>query len=69
MEVLLYIWRPQGKTVLVLAGGGGKGAWAAGVLQGLCEKEEYRNSWESISGTSIGALNAGASAMKNSGHA
>eukprot|EP00929_Paragymnodinium_shiwhaense_P092801 TRINITY_DN52794_c0_g1_i1.p1 TRINITY_DN52794_c0_g1~~TRINITY_DN52794_c0_g1_i1.p1 ORF type:complete len:450 (-),score=95.20 TRINITY_DN52794_c0_g1_i1:75-1424(-) len=48
-----------GKTVLVLAGGGAKGAWAVGALKGICEKSELRNSWYLISGTSIGALNAG----------
>jgi len=43
----------------VLAGGGAKGAWQVGVLKGLCEDEKYRNAWDVLSGTSIGALNAG----------
>lgn len=48
---------PAGRTVLVLAGGGAKGAWAVGVLRGICEQQGP--TWQVLSGTSIGALSAG----------
>mmetsp|Transcript_10477 Transcript_10477/g.18925 ORF Transcript_10477/g.18925 Transcript_10477/m.18925 type:complete len:447 (-) Transcript_10477:142-1482(-) len=63
-----HFLRARGSTVLVLAGGGGKGAWAVGVLQGLCQLKDYRNSWTAISGTSIGALNAGVLAQYSPRH-
>jgi len=47
------------RTVLVLAGGGAKGAWTVGVLKGLCKKDAYKDTWDTLSGTSIGAMNAG----------
>ena len=51
-----------GETALVLSGGGAKGAYEVGALQRLCEGE-HANSWSMITGTSIGALNAGALAQ------
>jgi len=48
-------------TALVLSGGGAKGAFELGVLQGICgrsELEKYRG-WDMILGTSIGAMGAG----------
>jgi NTE family protein len=47
-----------GETALVLSGGGAKGAYEVGVLQRLCEGV-HANSWSMLTGTSIGALNAG----------
>ena len=49
-------------TALVLSGGGAKGAYEVGALQRICEGE-HANSWSMITGTSIGALNAGALAQ------
>lgn len=49
-------------TALVLSGGGSKGAFELGILEGICANkslEELRG-WSMIVGTSIGALTAGA---------
>lgn len=48
---------PGKETALVLQGGGAKGAFQVGVLQGLC-KTQYADTWTLLAGTSIGALNA-----------
>ncbi|CAE6970404.1 unnamed protein product [Symbiodinium sp. CCMP2592] len=60
------IWAHEGNfTALVLSGGGAKGAYELGVLEGICRNDslhKYRN-WSMIVGTSIGALNAGALAQ------
>eukprot|EP00941_MAST-03F_sp_MAST-3F-sp1_P001520 g1520.t1 len=53
------------KGALILSGGGGKGAYAVGVLEALCEDDYFRNSWSTLVGTSIGALNAGFLAQYN----
>ncbi|CAJ1401540.1 unnamed protein product, partial [Effrenium voratum] len=52
-------------TALVLSGGGAKGAFELGVLEGICKNESLRHlrNWSMIVGTSIGALNAGALAQ------
>lgn len=51
------------KGALVFSGGGAKGAWAVGILQGLCERSAASSgsfsNWSLLVGTSIGALNAG----------
>lgn len=52
-----------GETALVLSGGGAKGAYEVGVLQRLCEHSTHANSWSILTGTSIGAMNAGALAQ------
>jgi predicted acylesterase/phospholipase RssA len=57
--------RKAKKTGLILSGGGVYGAFEVGVIKALCEKEEYRNTWSLITGTSIGALNGGALAQFN----
>lgn len=44
------------KKALVLAGGGTKGIYQAGVIEGL--KELGKDDWNLITGTSVGALNA-----------
>lgn len=49
----------KGKVGLVLSGGGSKGAFQLGQLQAICENEILRNSWSIITGSSIGALQAG----------
>lgn len=52
---------PNPKIALVLSGGGAKGAYELGVLEGLCaraERSDFRG-WDMILGTSIGALGAG----------
>lgn len=49
--------KTEGKTALVLQGGGAKGAFQAGILQRLCESD-LADSWTLLAGTSIGALNA-----------
>ena len=54
---------PPLKTALVLSGGGAKGAYEVGVLEALCEHPLLANSWSIITGTSIGAMNAGALAQ------
>jgi len=48
------------KTALVLSGGGARGAWEVGVLEGLCRNSSQVRftNWSLIVGTSIGALNA-----------
>ena len=43
----------------MLSGGGARGAYEAGVITALCEREEF----EIISGTSIGAINAALTAQ------
>lgn len=53
----------SGETALVLSGGGAKGAYEVGVLQRLCEDSTHANSWSILTGTSIGAMNAGALAQ------
>ena len=53
----------KAQTALVLSGGGAKGAYEVGVLQRLCEDTTHANSWSILTGTSIGALNAGALAQ------
>jgi len=52
-------------TALVLSGGGAKGAFELGVLEGICKNAslEHLRNWSMIVGTSIGALNAGALAQ------
>jgi predicted acylesterase/phospholipase RssA len=55
--------RAGGETALVLSGGGAKGAYEVGVLQRLCEDSTHANSWSILTGTSIGAMNAGALAQ------
>lgn len=57
---------PFGRTALVLAGGGAKGAYTVGVLEAICKDAELANSWDLITGTSIGAMNAAALAQFNS---
>ena len=52
-----------GETALVLSGGGAKGAYEVGALQRLCEDPAHANSWSILTGTSIGAMNAGALAQ------
>jgi predicted acylesterase/phospholipase RssA len=52
------------KVALVLSGGGAKGAYQTGVLQALCETN-VANSWDMITGTSIGAMNGGVLAQFN----
>jgi predicted acylesterase/phospholipase RssA len=47
------------RRALVLSGGGARGAYEAGVVTALCEREEF----EIISGTSIGAINAALTAQ------
>lgn len=48
---------------LVLAGGGSKGSWQAGVLKALAHHPEYHSGFHYVAGTSVGALNAAAVAM------
>jgi len=48
---------------LVLAGGGSKGSWQAGVLKALAHHPEYHSGFHFVAGTSVGALNAAAVAM------
>lgn len=48
------------KRALVLSGGGSKGAFQVGVLKALLEQG---NSWHSVHGVSVGALNAAYIAM------
>eukprot|EP00922_Rhytidocystis_sp_ex-Travisia-forbesii_P026541 GHVS01038842.1.p1 GENE.GHVS01038842.1~~GHVS01038842.1.p1 ORF type:complete len:499 (+),score=72.32 GHVS01038842.1:180-1676(+) len=43
---------------LVLAGGGNKGSYQAGVVKGLVEKYEGKVRWDVVAGVSVGALNA-----------
>ena len=47
------------RRALVLSGGGARGAYEAGVVAALCEREEF----DIISGTSIGAINAALTAQ------
>ncbi len=47
------------RRALVLSGGGARGAYEAGVVAALCEREEF----EIVSGTSIGAINAALTAQ------
>uniref|UniRef100_A0A7S4RWZ9 PNPLA domain-containing protein n=1 Tax=Alexandrium monilatum TaxID=311494 RepID=A0A7S4RWZ9_9DINO len=49
------------RKALVLSGGGAKGAYELGVLQGICANKSRVDlrDWTMILGTSIGALNAG----------
>ena len=54
---------PFGRTALVLAGGGAKGAYTVGVLETICKSAELANSWDLVTGTSIGAMNAAALAQ------
>ena len=54
---------PFGRTALVLAGGGAKGAYTVGVLETICKSSELANSWDLVTGTSIGAMNAAALAQ------
>ena len=53
----------QKRTALVLSGGGAKGAYEVGVLEAMCEHPAVADSWSIITGTSIGAMNAGALAQ------
>ena len=55
--------RAGDETALVLSGGGAKGAYEVGALQRLCEDSTHANSWSILTGTSIGAMNAGALAQ------
>ena len=48
---------------LVLAGGGSKGSWQAGVIKALAHHPEYHGGFHFVAGTSVGALNAAAVAM------
>lgn len=52
-------------TALVLSGGGAKGAFELGVLEGICKNNSLNHlrNWSMIVGTSIGAMNAGALAQ------
>lgn len=52
---------PRPRISLVLSGGGAKGAFELGVLEGLCARAELTDfrGWDMILGTSIGALGAG----------
>jgi CRP/FNR family cyclic AMP-dependent transcriptional regulator len=47
------------RRALVLSGGGARGAYEAGVVAALCEREEF----EIICGTSVGAINAAVAAQ------
>jgi CRP/FNR family transcriptional regulator, cyclic AMP receptor protein len=51
------------RRALVLSGGGARGAYEAGVVAALCEREEF----DIISGTSIGAINAALTAQGATG--
>lgn len=48
---------------LVLAGGGSKGSWQAGVIKALAHHPEYHSGFHFVAGTSVGALNAAAVAQ------
>ncbi|MBD5634945.1 MAG: patatin-like phospholipase family protein, partial [Candidatus Eremiobacteraeota bacterium] len=47
------------RRAIVLSGGGARGAYEAGVVSALCEREEF----EIVCGTSIGAINAALAAQ------
>lgn len=49
------------KRALVLSGGGSKGSWQAGVVKTL--SDVYPNGFSTISGTSVGAINAAGLSM------
>jgi CRP/FNR family cyclic AMP-dependent transcriptional regulator len=51
------------RRALVLSGGGARGAYEAGVVTALCEREQF----EIICGTSIGAINAAVAAQDATG--
>src|SRR5712664_3696622 len=71
-RVLRYVLprtsRPPSRTGLVLVGGGARGAYQAGVLQGLAEilgtHMRTRPLFDVITGISAGAINAGYVASK-----
>eukprot|EP00298_Acanthocystis_sp_HF-20_P013806 c20512_g3_i1.p1 GENE.c20512_g3_i1~~c20512_g3_i1.p1 ORF type:complete len:402 (-),score=164.56 c20512_g3_i1:51-1256(-) len=60
--LFLFACFSDSKRALILSGGGAKGAYQLGNLQYLCETD-FRNSWDMVVGTSIGAMNAGGLAM------
>eukprot|EP00298_Acanthocystis_sp_HF-20_P029448 c8327_g1_i1.p1 GENE.c8327_g1_i1~~c8327_g1_i1.p1 ORF type:complete len:396 (+),score=179.66 c8327_g1_i1:41-1228(+) len=57
LVVSLFILPCLSKRALVLGGGGARGAFQIGVLEKMCEGS-YRNSWEMVIGSSMGAVNA-----------
>lgn len=48
---------------LVLAGGGSRGSWEAGVLKWMAESTLFHDGFDFVSGTSVGAINAAGIAM------
>jgi NTE family protein len=53
-------WKAEGKTALVLSGGGARGAYQVGVLKAVSDMfpKQSHNPFSIISGTSAGAVNA-----------
>jgi hypothetical protein len=51
----VFRFRPGPKTLLLLSGGGGKGAWGAGVLKGWTERGD-RPTFDVVTGVSTGAM-------------
>lgn len=53
-------WKPEGKTALVLTGGGARGAYQVGVLKAVADlfPKRSHNPFSIITGTSAGAINA-----------
>ncbi len=53
-------WKAEGKTALVLSGGGARGAYQVGVLKAVADlfPKRSRNPFSIITGTSAGAINA-----------
>jgi NTE family protein len=53
-------WKPEGKTALVLTGGGARGAYQVGVLRAVADlfPKRSHNPFSIITGTSAGAINA-----------
>jgi len=55
--VVSFVTFTEAKRAMILSGGGAKGAYQLGALQYLCETD-YKNSWDMVIGSSIGAMNA-----------